>query len=245
MTSWGKKAGPGQGHAKFYKGAKDDLPTVQDLLWRNHVKHETAQLNREPTAFEQEHNANVSVSAAASKNPPRMRMGVTGTLIPSIAPLDTTGILTARSRAPQSSRRVPPIFGSERGGGVTMTARSSALVSARSCGTSLTSRSSRSSSSSRSSASSRSRGSSAYDELRSPSEYSGTSSLSSRAMADLRATIKEETQNMQRIASQEIAVLRDAMQAEAKRREEAERKIDQLTKLLSAEKQSDGQSAKH
>lgn len=237
MTSWGKKAGPGQGQEKFYKGAKDDLPTVQDLLWRKHVKHETAQLSREPTAFEEEHNANVSVSAAASKNPPRMRMGVTGTLIPSLAPLDTAGILTARSRGAQSSRRVPPIFGSERGGGGSATARSSALVSARSHG-SLTSRSSRSSCSSRSSASSRSRGTSAYDELgRTPSECSGTSSLSSRAMADLRATIKAETQNMQRVASQEIAVLRDAMQAEARRREEAERKIDQLTKLLKAEKQ--------
>jgi hypothetical protein len=239
MTSWGKKGVVGE---KFYKGNKDDLPTVQDLLWRKHVRHEAAQLQREPGAFEAEHNANVAVSAAASKNPPRMRMGVTGTLIPSIAPLDTSGILnTARSSRRGGSSRVPPIFGSQGGGGAT--ARSQALVSARSEASSLTSRSSRSSRSSTSSRSGRSTsrsfrsGASAYDDLgRSPSEVSYTSSLSSRAMADLRDTIKAETQNMQRIASQEIAVLRGAMQEEAKRREEAERKIDHLTKLLAGEK---------
>lgn len=241
MTSWGKKGVVGE---KFYKGNKDDLPTVQDLLWRKHVRHETAQLQREPGAFEAEHNANVAVSAAASKNPPRMRMGVTGTLIPSIAPLDTSGILnTARSSRRGGGSRVPPIFGSQGGGGGA-TARSQALVSARSRASSLTSRSSRSSRSSTSSRSGRSStsrssrsGASAYDDLgRSPSEVSYASSLSSRAMADLRDTIRAETQNMQRIASQEIAVLREAMQEEAKRRGEAERKIDHLTKLLAGEK---------
>ena len=46
-------------------------------------------------------------------------------------------------------------------------------------------------------------------------------------------------------AEERILELQNMLAEEKQRREEAERKIDQLTKLLSAEKQSDGQSAKH
>jgi hypothetical protein len=66
------------------------------------------------------------------------------------------------------------------------------------------------------------------------SDYSISSSLSSRQMEELRETIQNETKQMQQIASREIESLKEAMKAEAGRREAAERKIELLTRDLQA-----------
>ena len=64
------------------------------------------------------------------------------------------------------------------------------------------------------------------------SDYSISSSLSSRQMEELRETIQNETRQMQEIAAREIEVLKEAMKAEARRREAAEKKIELLTRDL-------------
>ena len=53
-------------------------------------------------------------------------------------------------------------------------------------------------------------------------------------MEELRETIQNETKQMQQIASREIESLKEAMKAEAGRREAAERKIELLTRDLQA-----------
>ncbi|DBA04906.1 TPA: hypothetical protein N0F65_006908 [Lagenidium giganteum] len=70
--SWGSN----QKIDKFYKGAQSDTPWNKDLLWRYHVSKESKQAkvqlspHRSPTQQQQ----------------PRMKMGITGTLIPDITP---------------------------------------------------------------------------------------------------------------------------------------------------------------
>ena len=227
MPSWGKK---GAATAKFYKGGKSDTAWNKDLLWRGYVKRETEQY-AQPAGMEVPmRDVGVAVSAAASKNPPRMRMGVTGTLIPAVAPPDASQMARSAVPALQLSAR----SSSNRGD---LSARSAlsgrSAVSSRSALSSRSAVSSRSAMSCRSALSSRSVVSSLG---RAPSEYSVGSSISSRAMEDLRDTIRRETQNMQAIARKEIDCLREAMHEETRRREEAERRIDELSALLRDEK---------
>ena len=218
MTSWGKK---GAATAKFYKGVKGDTAWNKDLLWRGYVKRETEQYAQPAGMDVPMPDVGVAVSAAASKNPPRMRMGVTGTLIPAVAPPDASQM--ARSAVP--ALRLSARSSSNRGD-----------LSARSALSSRSAVSSHSAISSRSALSSRSVLSSLG---RAPSEYSVGSSISSRAMEDLRDTIRRETQNMQAIARKEIDCLREAMHEETRRREQAERRIDELSALLLDEKKDE------
>eukprot|EP00937_MAST-01D_sp_MAST-1D-sp2_P005039 g5039.t1 len=210
-TRWPKKGTASK--EKFYRGKKGDTAWNNDLLWRMYVRNEAAQLTKPAGEEFTMPDMGVAVSPAASKNPPRMRMGVTGSLIPVVAPPSAED-LAARSAVAAVPR-------------LQLSARSSGAGN-RSARSALSSRSSRSALSSRSTLTARS----AMSSLRAPSEYSVGSSISSRAMADLRETIKRETQNMQSIARKEIAALREAMEEETRRREQAERKIDKLTALL-------------
>ena len=77
MCSWGS---PHKG-GKFYKGAPADTPWNKDLLWQKHVAKETTQMKYILGQLPETLN-----TKKQKRHAPRMKMGLTGTLIPDGTP---------------------------------------------------------------------------------------------------------------------------------------------------------------
>ncbi|EQC37522.1 hypothetical protein SDRG_05125 [Saprolegnia diclina VS20] len=88
MCSWGSSTQ----QAKFYKGTLADTPWNQDLLWRCHVAKEDIQTKA--------HDGELPPTDAMKRlRGQRMKLGVTGTLIPDVTPR----VQTIVGRRPASS----------------------------------------------------------------------------------------------------------------------------------------------
>lgn len=179
MCSWGA---PHKG-GKFYKGVPSDTPWNKDLLWRKHVAKETTQMKinlNELPDFKKDR-----------KRVPRMKMGITGTLIPDTTPRHANSSMNAADQYESLSE-----------------------YSARSRGKSSASSSSTSSMSSYTTCS---------------------STTSSVRMARLQKSIDDKTLMIEQQARSEIQVLRAAMEAETKRRERAEKRLDMICAKIGIE----------